>query len=54
MYNAKKEKCLPYISIYIVPLFSLPFLCFSLGLTKENNAYFSGEKVRYNIIEMTI
>lgn len=47
MYNAKKEKCLPYIYIYIVPLFSLPFLCFSLGLTKENNAYFSEEKVRY-------
>lgn len=35
-----------YICIYIVPLFSLPFLCFALGLTKENNAYFSGEKVR--------
>lgn len=46
MCNAKKEKCLPYMYIYIVPLFSIPFICFSLGLTRENNAYFSEEKVR--------
>lgn len=43
MYNAKKEKCLPYI--YIFSLFSLPFICFSLGLNRENNAYLSEEKV---------
>lgn len=31
--------------IYIVPLFPLPFLCFSLGLNRENNAYLYEEKV---------
>lgn len=32
--------------IYIFPLCPLPFICFSLGLNRENNAYLSEEKVR--------
>lgn len=32
--------------IYIFPLFPLPFLCFSLGLNRENYAYLLEEKVR--------
>lgn len=37
----KKNFCL----IYIFSLFPLPFICFSLGLNRENNAYLSEEKV---------
>lgn len=40
------------LALDIVPLFHLPFISFSSGLNRENNAYLS--KKRSGLLEMTV
>lgn len=41
-----KKKKREMFALYIFSLFPLPFICLSVGLNRENNAYLSEENVR--------